>query len=352
MVVRVRCPNPACGKTANVAAQYVGWQARCRRCGRSFTVTTDVDEVGPLSPSGRHLPPRIGRFVIRARLGAGPHGTVYRADDPQLGRPVALKVPRPGTFDTMRELGRFLHEAAAAGKLLHPNIVPVYGAGRSRDNFYIASAFVEGTTLAQLLRDRPPDRRTAVALVRDLADALAYAHAEGVLHRDIKPANIMLVDKPPADVPDDEDRPWNPRSVGIVPRLMDFGLVYHHEFTRKLTRDGEELGTPCYMAPEQVGPDHDAAQPASDQYSLGVVLYELLCGRVPFDGPLAAVVHHHLHVPPPPPRALRPDVPELLERVCLRTLSKSPSHRYPSCGDFARALDRWLDGAPATHPAN
>jgi hypothetical protein len=355
MTVQVQCPNPACRRTAAVAEEHLGRRARCPHCGTAFTCAATVGDAGPADsgrtvlpaaketlaspppgpPPGPGLPSRVGRFQVRARLGAGAFGAVYRAYDPQLEREVALKVPHPGSLQSATAVERFLREAKAAARLRHPHIVPVYEAGSDHTHHYIATAFIDGCTLAQANEERRLDPRRAAAVVRDLAEALAYAHAEGVVHRDVKPANVML------------DR----RGAAY---LMDFGLAHRQEAAAQLTQQGSILGTPAYMAPEQAAGQSGRPLPASDQYSLGVVLYELLCGRVPFSGPPHIVLFNTLHREPPPPSAVAPTVPPELERICRKAMARRPEERYPGCQQLADDLTRWLEGAtapPAPTPA-
>ena len=273
MPVSLRCPR--CGKSASAPDSYVGQSVLCRQCRQQFTAAP--------APAGE-APPHFGRFQVRGELGSGAFGTVYRAYDPQLDREVALKVPRAGTLNTPKRVGRFLREGRTAARLCHPHIVPVYDAGQDGGHFYIASAFIEGRTLADAVGEGPFDFRRAAEVTHDLAAALAYAHGEGVVHRDVKPANVML---------DGAGRP----------HLMDFGLARRQEGDEKLTQDGAVMGTPAYMAPEQAAGEGTEAGPASDQYSLGVLLYELLTGEVPFAGPVDMVLYHAAHTEPRLPRA-------------------------------------------------
>jgi WD40 repeat protein len=271
------------------------------------------------------MPAQVGRFQVRGRLGCGAFGAVYRAHDPQLDRDVALKVAHAGTLADARATERFLREAKAAARLRHPHIVPVYDAGCEGGQHYIAAAFIEGRTLEDARCLQPLELRQAAQIVRALAEALDHAHRLGIVHRDVKPANVMLD-------PDGE------------PHLLDFGLAHRQEGADKLTQDGTVLGTPAYMAPEQAQGHSGEPQPASDQYSLGVVLYELLCGQTPFSGPPPIVLFNTLHTPPPSPRTLQPKVPRDLETICVKALAKRPEDRYASCQDMADDLRRWLEG--------
>ncbi|MCZ2075589.1 MAG: protein kinase, partial [Bryobacterales bacterium] len=338
MAVSIRCPNPQCGGSYDVRESDLGRSFRCSRCGQKFRVsaascatarpgtTSETAKVGaPRSPEGS--PQKLGRFEIRSRLGAGAFGAVYRAYDPVLDREVALKVPHAGTLQTDQDKARFLQEAKAAGKLRHPNIVPVYDAGAEGDQYFIAAAFIEGETLEHRIECRRPKLAQTVEIVIRLAEALDYAHRSGIVHRDIKPANTML------------------DAVG-EPLLMDFGLARFEEHQSKLTQDGTVMGTPLYMPPEQAAGQHALVGPASDQYSLGVVLYELICGQTPFSGPPGLVISLVLHEEPPRPRSVDPRIPKDLETICLKAMSKDRQHRYESCGAMAEELRRFRAGEP------
>jgi serine/threonine protein kinase len=267
----------------------------------------------------------LGRFRLLDVLGEGQHATVYRAYDPILDREVALKIPRQGLIKTAKALERFLGEAKALARLRHPRIVPVFEAGCAGKRHYIAMALIKGRSLADRILEGPLPIRRAVEIVADLAEALAYAHAEGIVHRDVKPANIRL---------DDRDTVY----------LMDFGIAYRPDSGEVALPPGRILGTPAYVAPEQAQGGQTDVQPASDQYSLGVVLYELLCGQPPFCGPPSYVLFHAIHREPPSPHSVFPHIPRSIAAICLKALSKRPERRYASCQKFADGLRNWLDG--------
>jgi len=272
----------------------------------------------------RALPKQIGRFEVRQLLGQGAFGQVFRAWDPMLERDVAIKLPLTERLTTEEDVQRFLREAKVAATLRHANICPVYEVGGPPDPLFLVMGFIDGKTLAAHLQARgtPLPIPEAVGLVQRLAHALEFAHQKGIVHRDLKPANVML-DREQQDVV-----------------VMDFGLA---RLTKagdsQLTQDGLILGTPAYMAPEQAAGRVRELGPAVDIYSLGVVLYELLAGRLPFTGSVAEVIGQVLHVLPEPPSRHRPDLDPRLDALCLRALAKEPSERFGSMREFAAALD-------------
>jgi eukaryotic-like serine/threonine-protein kinase len=284
---------------------------------------------GSSKPVDANLFPRsevaLGRFRLLSLLGKGEHATVYRAYDPILERDIALKVPRHGVLKTAKVLDRFLGEAKALARLRHARIVPIYEAGRAGKRYYIAMALIEGHSLAERLTGGPLAINRAAEIVAELAEALAYAHTQGVIHRDVKPANVRLDNQ------------------GAV-YLMDFGIAYRPDSGEIPLPPGMILGTPAYVAPEQAQGGQTGVLPASDQYSLGVVFYELLCGRPPFCGPPSYVMFHTIHRTPSSPRAFTPQVPRSLAAICLKALAKCPDERYRNCQHLADDLRRWLSG--------
>jgi serine/threonine protein kinase/transglutaminase-like putative cysteine protease len=280
------------------------------------------------------LPASFGRYRLLKLLGQGGMGSVYLAHDTQLDRAAALKIPLLDSDEGSQVLARFFREARAAAALHHPNICPIYDVGEYDGLPYLTMAYIEGKPLADFVLIRPPSPRQSALLVRKLALALAEAHKRNIIHRDLKPANIMI-DK---------------RGEPII---MDFGLARRAQKTDpRLTEKGKLLGTPAYMPPEQVMGDVENMGPASDIYSLGVILYELLAGRLPFAGAdMMATLSRVLMDEPPPPSQFRPDLDAELEAVCLKAMAKKVKDRYANMPDFAVALFEYLRTKTGTSDA-
>ncbi len=273
----------------------------------------------PFEPSQQ-----FGRYRIVKKLGEGGMGAVYEAEDMVLGRRVALKVPRFDPDDDIKVIERFHREARIAAAIHHPNLCPVFDVGEVDGTHFLTMPLLDGTPLS---RRQNPDRlwpeRRAAELVRKVALAVQLMHHKGVMHRDLKPSNIMLQD-------------------GGEPVILDFGLARSYSGDDRLTTTDRPVGTPAYMSPEQIAGDPQEMGPGCDIYGLGVILYELLAGRLPFVGPWSALFGQILHVEPPPPSSFRAGLGPALEAICLRAMAKKARNRYASMADFAAALDSYL----------
>ncbi len=301
-------------------------------------------------PSLAGNPHRIGRFELRRQLGKGGCGIVFLAYDPKLRREIALKIPRPEMLLNLDAKRRLKLEALAASEFDHPNLVPVYEWGEIGPLCFIATAFCPGLTLAEWI-DRqafPVPLRQAARLVATVADAVQHAHDRGVLHRDLKPNNVILQE---VKVEENDEAPAGGvqmRGEYFIPRVVDFGLAKLAERggpSETATR--QILGTPKYMAPEQAQARREDIGPPADVYALGVVLYELVAGRAPYDGASdVEVLRQSVEGKAAPPRHFRPDLPRDLEAICLKAMARTTTERYRTAIDFADDLRRFLDGRP------
>jgi eukaryotic-like serine/threonine-protein kinase len=309
-----------------------------------------LDEIWPSDKSDEEQFPRpFGRFTILGELGRGGFGVVYLAEDPLLGRKVALKLPRVEVLSGTEGWRRFLREARAASRLDHPNLIPLLDAGAIGPVGYIVSAFVPGPSLEQWLRHNRGacSPRWGAQLVRALAQAIEHAHQKNVLHRDLKPGNVMLhATECDRDAPD--RRTWeNGRPESWTPRICDFGLAKLREIGTDETKSRIGCGSPPYMAPEQAEGRHDDVGPATDVYGLGTILYELLAGRPPFSGASDLEILRKVVVDEPvSPRKHRPESPRDLETICLKCLSKGPGKRYATATELVDELERYLEARP------
>ena len=267
----------------------------------------------------------LGQYRIIEKIGRGGMADVYKAFQPRLERYVAVKVLPPYLAHTPGFAARFQREARAIARLNHPNILPVYDSGQEGELSYIVMRYVEGGALQEMLgKPLPLDR--VVEIITQVGGALDYAHQEGIIHRDVKPSNVLM-DK------------------GEWALLSDFGLAKMMEASVQLTKTGVGVGTPAYMSPE-LGKGEPADE-RSDIYSLGIVLYEMLTGRVPFEAetPMAVIIEH-ISTPLPVPRNINPDIPEPVEQMLLKALAKEPADRFQQMGEMVTALQKAVAGEP------
>jgi predicted Ser/Thr protein kinase len=270
----------------------------------------------------------FGDYELLEEIARGGMGVVWRARQSSLNREVALKLIRAGALAGPDEVERFLREAEAAANLQHPNIVAIHEVGEHGGRRYFSMDYVPGRDLGDLVKDGPLSPLRAARYVKIIAEAIHFAHQRGILHRDLKPQNVLI-------------------DAADQPRITDFGLAKIMTDDSRLTQSGAVMGSPSYMPPEQAAGRHGDIGPASDVYSLGAMLYELLTGRPPFRGFTAiATLAEVLEAEPTAPRRLKADIPPDLETICLKCLEKSPSTRYPTARALAEELGRFLDGEP------
>ena len=273
-------------------------------------------------------PPEFLRYEIRDRLGEGSSAVVYRAWDKDLGRLVALKVLRPSAAVSEGGRERFRREARAAAGLAHPNIAAVHDVGEEKGRPFLVMELVDGSPLGEVFRKALPDARASLLLLEKAARGVAAAHEKGIVHRDLKPDNILV-------------------SASGEPKVGDFGLAHLADQGAALTATGSRLGTPLYMAPEQVEGRKDEISPRTDVYALGAILYEAVTGRPPHQaGSLAHLYGQIVREDPVAPRRLNPKVPRDVETIIQRAMEKDPGRRYASAGELAGELRLHLDGEP------
>jgi serine/threonine protein kinase len=341
MMMSLHCSKPGCGGTTSASRAAAGGTACCSECGSACAPVEDCQEGGSTRAltlaAGEQSDPSFvagavfdRRYRLERRLGKGGMGVVHLAFDLMLGRKVALKIPHVDHALDPALVKRFQREARIAAGFDHPNLCPVYDFNQVGDVQYLTMPYIEGRPLSTLLEGGLVAPRRAAEIVATLAMALAVAHRRGVVHRDLKPANIMV------------------SSEGKLV-IMDFGIARSAHAADSLhTATGAVLGTPAYMAPEQVHGNLDAIGPCTDIYCLGVIFYQLLTGRPPFQGNAQWVCVQIANDAPTPPAELRFGLDPSLEAICLKAMAKEPSHRYRTMEEMAGALESALkQGAPS-----
>ncbi len=299
--LKIHCPH--CSNPVELVGDVPSDSVDCQVCGSAINIVDRSTETRFAS-----VLQKVDHFELISRLGFGGFGTVWKARDTELDRAVAIKIPRQGQLSDDK-LSEFLREARLAAQLHHPNIVPVYEVGRDGETVFIVSDLIRGISLADFLTAKQLTFKESAKLCATIADALEHAHQKGVIHRDMKPSNIMI----------DHDG---------TPFLMDFGLAKSDADEITMTTDGQIIGTAGYMSPEQASGQSAFADRRTDIYSMGVVLFELLTGSLPFRGNRQAQQHQRLTEDAPNARTLNRQIPKDLATICSKCLERAPGARY------------------------
>ena len=320
--MKIRCPNCQClAETAHDSALD---SVHCDQCESIFSIF-DQDTLETLEHQGR-MTTTIGHFELVEQIGSGGCGTVWKANDLELKRTVAIKIPRKRSIGSDGE-EQFLQEARAVAQLNHSGIVTIHEVGRDDDRLYIVSDYIKGVDLSEWLTAKTMSTQEAATLCIAVANALHHAHEKGIVHRDLKPANIML-------------------NSDNTPLVMDFGLAKRDIGQVTMTMDGRILGTPAYMPPEQARGEGHQVDRRADIYSLGVILYELTTGERPFRGAAKMLLQQVVNDEPTSPRKLMGSIGRDMETIILKCLEKDPASRYDTANDLAADLRAWLSHKP------
>ena len=317
--LHLRCPH--CQNQVELLADARLEDITCSSCGDTFSLVDEHSDAGGLATLQR-----IAQFELIACLGTGGFGSVWKARDTELDRLVALKIPRKSQL-TARETEQFFREARTAAQLKHPHIVPVHEVGKEGSVVFIVTDLIDGIPLSTSLQASVVSPQETARLCATLAEAVAYAHQQGVIHRDLKPSNVML----------DRDS---------QPHIMDFGLAKREMGEITMTVDGTVLGTPAYMSPEQAMGKSQWIDRRTDIYSLGVMLFLMLTRELPYRGTVQQQIQQRVVDDAPDPRKLNVHIPADLATICLKCLERDPNRRFANARALAAELRRYLAGEP------